>query len=237
MKQVKSNYSFRKIKAIFIKEIKDVFKNTKIVFLFLLFPVFTYFLAAFMQGNAGTNPLIFLMMHISMVPVMVMASLIAEEKDKNTLKVLILSNVRPMQFLVGIGSFVFIINVITSCLFLPLLHLNPIFIPKFLLVIMIGIFCSTLLGAIVGMVVKGGANIATATLPVSIVFAIVPLMGAAKSGFLSFIATLLYSGQLMNILFDITNNFTMIRIGIMIINALVFLTIFTLVYNNKKLSD
>ncbi len=239
MNKTKSkNNSFRKIKAIFIKEFKDAFKSNKIVFMFLLFPVFTYFLAFVMKGNAGSNPLIFLMMHISMVPVMVTAALIAEEKDKNTLKVLILSNVRPMQYLIGVGSFVFIINIITSCLFLPLLHLQLVFIPKFLIVISIGMLCSTILGAIVGMIVKGGANIAAATLPVSIVFAIFPLLASGSGNpFLAMVAELLYSGQLVTIIFDVANNFTFIRLLIMILNAVFFLIVFTLVYNNKKLSD
>ena len=57
--------SLRKIKAIFVKEIKDALRSNRIVFLFLLFPVFAYLITAMMKGNAGTNPLIFLTMHIS----------------------------------------------------------------------------------------------------------------------------------------------------------------------------
>ena len=112
--------SLRKIKAIFVKEIKDALRSNRIVFLFLLFPVFGYLITAMMKGDAGTNPLIFLTMHISMIPLMITAALIAEEKDKQTLRVLILSNVKPLQYLLGVGSFVFVLNIVTSCLFLPL---------------------------------------------------------------------------------------------------------------------
>lgn len=238
MKKAKSNNSFRKIKAIFKKEIKDAFKSNRIVFLFLLFPVFAYVISMAMKGNAGTNPLVFLMMHVSMIPLMVTAALIAEEKDKNTLRVLILSNIRPMQYLLGVGSFVFIINIITSSLFLPLLHLDPVYIPKFLLVIAIGILCSTILGAIVGVLVKSGANIAGATLPVSLIFAFIPLLATGSSNpIITSIASFLYSGELMIILFDIANNFTFSGVSIMLVNVVVLLTIFTFVYNQKKLSD
>ncbi|WP_290770888.1 ABC transporter permease [Anaerofustis sp.] len=237
-KSKSKNNSLRKIKAIFIKEIKDALRSNKIVFLFLLFPVFTYFLTFAMKGNVGTNPLIFLTMHISMIPLMVTAALIAEEKDKQTLRVLILSNVKPMQYLLGIGSFVFILNIITSCFFLPLLHLQLIFIPKFLLIISLGILCSTILGAIIGVIVKGGSNVAAASTPITILFALVPLLASGSgNGFLASIASWLYSGQLMTIIFDLANNFTFVRVSIMLTNLLILTTVFVFVYNQKKLSD
>jgi len=230
--------SFRKIKAIFIKEIKDALRSNKIVFLFLLFPVFTYLLAWFLKGNLGTNPLIFLTMHISMIPLMITAALIAEEKDKQTLRVLILSNVKPLQYLLGIGSFVFILNIVTSCLFLPVLNIPVRFLPQFLLVVMLGILCSTILGAIIGVIVKSGSNVAAASTPITILFALIPLMASGSgNGLLSTIAMGLFSGQLMSILFDVANNFTFIRVSIMMANVLVLATIFIFVYNQKKLSD
>lgn len=235
---LKKDYTFRKVKAIFIKELKDALRNNRIVFLFLLFPVFTYLLAAFLREGMGTNPLIFLMMHVSMIPIMVTAALIAEEKDKNTLRVLILSNIKPMQYLLGMGSFVFLINFITSCLFFPLLHMNIMDIPKFIVLIVIAIFCSTILGAIVGMVVKGGANIATATLPATIIFAALPILAVATGNeFMALIASGLYTGQFITIIFNISQYFTFFRILIMVINILVLLLVFTLVYNQRKLSD
>ena len=41
----------------------------------------------------------------------------------------------------------------------------------------------------------------------------------------------------MIILFDIANNFTFSGVSIMLVNVVVLLTIFTFVYNQKKLSD
>ncbi|EDS72060.1 ABC transporter permease [Anaerofustis stercorihominis] len=230
--------SLRKIKAIFVKEIKDALRSNRIVFLFLLFPVFGYLITAMMKGDAGTNPLIFLTMHISMIPLMITAALIAEEKDKQTLRVLILSNVKPLQYLLGVGSFVFVLNIVTSCLFLPLLNLQLVYIPQFLLVVMLGILCSTILGAIIGVIVKSGSNVAAASTPITILFALVPLIASGTgSGFLSTIAMGLYSGQLMTIIFDIANNFTFLRISIMMVNLVVLATVFVFVYNQKKLSD
>lgn len=49
----------------------------------------------------------FITMHIVMIPIINMANIIAEEKEKNTLRVLIMSNVKPMEYLIGIGLSVF----------------------------------------------------------------------------------------------------------------------------------
>lgn len=230
--------SFRKIKAIFIKEVKDSLRNNRVVFLFLLFPAFAYLVTFLLGKNLDTNPITFVEMHISMIPLMITASLIAEEKDKNTLKVLMLSNVKPVEFLFGVLSFVFILNVATTCLFIPLLSFKAVEFFNFLLVISLGIICSTILGAIIGIMAKSGSNVAATSTPITLLFALIPLLaqmmpGSAIAGF----ASILYSGQMISILTDLTGNFTFIRFGVMLLNFAVFMVIFLIIYGNKNLAE
>ena len=57
--------------------------------------------------------------------------------------------------------------------------------------------------------------------------------GSAIAGF----ASILYSGQMISILMDLTGNFTFIRFGIMLLNFLVFMVIFLIIYGNKNLAE
>lgn len=237
-KKQKSSISFRKIKAIFVKEIKDSLRNNRVIFLFLLFPAFAYLVTFLLGKKLDTDPITFVEMHISMIPLMITASLIAEEKDKNTLKVLMLSNVKPVEFLLGVLSFVFLLNVATTCLFIPLLKFKFVEFFNFLLVTSMGIICSTILGAIIGITAKSGSNVAATSTPITLVFALVPLLaqmmpGSAIAGF----ASMLYSGQMISILMDLTGNFTFIRFGIMMLNFVVFMVVFLIIYGNKNLAE
>ena len=237
-KRKNNGVSFRKVKAIFTKEIKDSLRNNRIVFLFLLFPAFAYLVTFLLGDNLDTDPITFVEMHISMIPLMITASLIAEEKDKNTLKVLMLSNVKPVEFLLGVLSFVFLLNVVTTCFFIPLMSFKIAEFIRFLLVISVGIICSTILGAIIGITARAGSNVAATSTPVTLLFALVPLLaqmmpGSAIAGF----ASILYSGQMISILMDLTGNFTFIRFGIMLLNFLVFMVIFLIIYGNKNLAE
>lgn len=52
---------------------------------------------------------LFSTMYIGMAPLTAMAAIISEEKEKNTLRVLMMANVKPWQYLAGTGSYVFLI--------------------------------------------------------------------------------------------------------------------------------
>ena len=237
-KNNKGSISFRKVKAIFVKEVKDSLKNNRIVFLFLLFPAFAYLITFLLGKKLDTDPITFVEMHISMIPLMITASLIAEEKDKHTLKVLMLSNVKPIEFLLGVLSFVFLLNVVTTCLFIPLLKFKMVELFNFLVVISLGIICSTILGAIIGITARTGSNVAATSTPITLLFALVPLLaqimpGSAIAGF----ASILYSGQMISIIMDLTGNFTFIRFGVMLLNLLAFMIVFIIIYGNKNLAE
>ena len=95
---------------IYKKQVKDTGKNMALLVQFVMFPM----MAAIMENAIHLEDMpehffvgMFAVMHVGMAPLTVTVSIISEEKEKNTLRMLLLANVRPLEYLCGIGSFVF----------------------------------------------------------------------------------------------------------------------------------
>ena len=99
----------KNIKAIFIKQIKDTLKNKIVLIQFIMFPLFTILMenAVIMQDMPEHFFVtLFAAMYIGMAPLTSMAAIISEEKEKNTLRVLLMSDVKPHEYLLGTGSYI-----------------------------------------------------------------------------------------------------------------------------------
>ncbi|MGM9974331.1 MAG: ABC transporter permease, partial [Clostridiaceae bacterium] len=112
--------SIRKISAIFIKQLKDTLKNKGVLVQFIMFP----FMAVIMESTIkienlpkGYFVLLFATMFIGMSPLISMAAIISEEKEKNTLPMLMMSNVKASEYLIGVGSYLYLICSVGTCVF------------------------------------------------------------------------------------------------------------------------
>ena len=94
---------------IFKKQLKDTFKNKTVLIQFLMFPVMTLIMENCV--NIPDMPELFFtklfaVMYMGMAPLTSVASIISEEKEKNTLRVLMMANVKPWEYLSGVGIYV-----------------------------------------------------------------------------------------------------------------------------------
>ena len=100
------------ISVIIKKQLKDTLKNKTVLIQFVMFPVLTLIFE-----NAINIPdmpelfftKLFSVMYMGMAPLVAVASIIAEEKEKNTLRVLTMANVKAWEYLAGIGIYVWTI--------------------------------------------------------------------------------------------------------------------------------
>jgi ABC-2 type transport system permease protein len=91
-----------RVKAIFKKQLKDTLKNKRVLIQFVIFPIFTFLIINSIPAEGNSNENIASLMAViftGMIPVSAMASIIAEEKEKNILRVLMMSNVKPLEYL------------------------------------------------------------------------------------------------------------------------------------------
>lgn len=108
-------FSMKRIQAIFIKDYKDLQRNGYVLFTALLPLFFAFWLKG--DGNPEASGLIF-NLALVMSGCFVQAALIAEEKEKNTLRGLLLSPASTMDILIGKSALSFIITalVLIGCI-------------------------------------------------------------------------------------------------------------------------
>lgn len=109
----------KRIKAIFIKEVQDIKTNTNVTIMFLIPILLTYLwenLMTTMPKGMGLS--LGLMFLVVMVGMYVPSMLVAEEKEKKTMNVLLFSPATPMEILIGKGLLTFISILIVSILLL-----------------------------------------------------------------------------------------------------------------------
>ncbi len=97
----------KNISAIFVRQIKDTLKNKSVLIQFLMFPVMTLIMENTVKID-GMAPHffaeLFAVMYIGMAPLTAISAIIGEEKEKNTLRVLLMANVKPHEYMLGVGS-------------------------------------------------------------------------------------------------------------------------------------
>ncbi len=101
----------KNIVTIFRKQLKETMRNKEVLIQFLMFPVLAVFMTKSIQIE-GMPPNFFVQlfstMYVGMAPLVSMEAILSEEKEKNTLRVLLMADVTPWQYLAGVGGYVFL---------------------------------------------------------------------------------------------------------------------------------
>ena len=93
---------------------------------------------------------LFATMYTGMAPLTSMAAIISEEQEKNTLRVLMMSNVRPHEYLLGIGSYVWLACLMGAFVICAAGSYKPWEKVTFMGIMAVGILVSLLIGAVIG---------------------------------------------------------------------------------------
>lgn len=232
--------SLNKIFAILKKQIKDTLKNKSILIQFVMFPILTIIIANSVTIDGMTDNFfvnLFAIMYIGMAPLVSVSSIISEEKECNTLRVLLMSNVKATEYLVGISFYVVILCILGALVIGLQGNFNNEELLKFMLVMFAGIIVSTLVGAAIGVCSKNQMGATSISVPFMMLFAFVPMLSLFNKT-IKKIAVVLYTQQISNIL----NNIDKIQISreslvIISVNALVALVVFSLIYKKRGLDN
>lgn len=188
----------RHVAAVFEKQWKDTFKNKTVLIQFLLFPV----MAIIMENAVQIDDMpehyfvkLFATMYIGMAPLTCMAGIISEEKEKNTLRVLLMSNVKPTEYLVGIGGYVWLLCMCGALVMAAAGGFTGKALEAFLLVLAVGILTSLLIGAAIGTWSKNQMMATSVTVPVMMIFAFLPMLSMFNET-ISRVAKYTYSQQI-----------------------------------------
>ena len=224
------------IGVIIKKQIKDTLKNKTVLIQFVMFPVLTLIFE-----NAINIPdmpelfftKLFSVMYMGMAPLVSVASIIAEEKEKNTLRVLTMANVKAWEYLAGIGIYVWTICMAGAGVMATTLSSGDI--PFYLGVMAAGFIISIAIGACIGIIASNQMAATSLSLPVMLIFSFMPML-AMFNDKIEKIAGIFYTQQIRELLgnmtFDGIKTETMLVVAV---NALLALSLFFAAFKRKGL--
>jgi len=228
----------RNMSAVFLKQMKETLKNKTILIQFLMFPVMTIILENAIKMEDMPEHYfakMFAVMFVGMAPLSSLSAIISEEKEKDTLRALMMSNVKAYEYLLGVGVYVWIMCMIGALIFAMCAEYSGMEFLVFILIMAVGILVSGLFGAVIGIFSKNQMTATSVTVPVMMVFSFLPMLAMFNETFEK-IAIVTYSQQ-MTILINGIGSESVKTESIMIIavNFVIAAILFITAYKQKGL--
>lgn len=228
----------KNIKAVFMKQMLDTVKNKTVFIQFLMFPV----MALIMENAVKLEDMpehffvkLFAVMFVGMAPLTCMSAIIAEEKEKNTLRALMMSNVKPWQYIISVGTYIFIMCMVGTAVFAVLVEYNGAELARFILSMLLGIILSEIIGAVIGIFSRNQMTATSLTIPVMMVFSFVPMLSMFNESIKKF-ASIIYSQQISDLINGIgISEVSANNIIVIAINFIIGIVLFAMAYKKKGL--
>ena len=238
-------HSIHRLKALTKKEFKDFFKNMNVSLMCIL-PIILVLLFVNMQKTNQSQDYdqfqvlnLGLSINLVFVSTFAISMLIAEEKEKNTLRTLMLSSVRPLEFLIGKAIVILTFSILSNAVIYMIVGLETVYLISYLLWTILVTFIMMLIGGILGLVAKSQMSTSILGLPVIFGFMIIPLFSQVNESFES-LSKLLPNYNLNIILIQVINGqgYQNILASLTPIIIWTILALFGFVYTyNKKRID
>lgn len=228
----------KNIKAVMIRLLLDTVRNKPILIQFIMFPAM-----ALIMENAISVPdmpehfftRLFAVMYVGMAPLTCMSSVISEEKEKNTLRALMMTGVRPGQYLVSVGGYVLLMCMAGTAVFAALGEYRGEELAGFVFVMICGIILSEIMGAVIGIYCRGQMSATSLTVPVMIVFSFVPMLSAFNESVRK-VGGILYSQQVSEIINGIgSSEIKPGSIGVIAVNLIAGVLLLAAAYRKRGL--
>lgn len=226
------------IRTILEKQLKDTLKNKEVLIQFVMFPLMAIIMTygVKMEGlpdNFFVN--MFSAMFVGMAPLVSMAAIIAEEKEKNTLRVLMLSGVKPWQYLSAVGGYIWLLCMLGAGVLCITGRYSGKEAAFFMGTMAVGILVSAILGAAIGVFSKNQMAATSITVPVMMVFSFLPMLSMFNET-IAKVAKFTYTEQINRLIGQIGDQ-SITKENVLVIagNALIALLLFVLAYRKRGL--
>ena len=228
----------RNIDAVFLKQLKETLRNKTILIQFLMFPVMAFIMEnAVKIENMPENFFVklFAVMFVGMAPLTCMSAIISEEKEKNTLRALMMSNVRPVEYLIGTGFYVWLMCMAGAGAFAVCGGYNGMKFCQFMLIMSTGILLSELVGAIIGVSCKNQMSATSVTVPVMMIFSFLPMLSMFNKS-VEKAAEISYTQQLNKLINGLgSTEIQTESIVVIVVNFVVMAVLFAVAFKKKGL--
>ncbi|MBB6637454.1 ABC transporter permease [Cohnella thailandensis] len=171
-------FSLRRLRAIAIKEWKDAIRNPQIL-LTAAMPIAFSFLFDRKEASDPAVVAFPLLLAVSITGAFVQANMVAEEKEKNTLRMLMLSPASPAEVLLGKSvatSALALLVMIGSLAVTSVPDANPIGLTALILLLLIAFLA---FGTTIGLLSRTVTDISIVGLPLLLVVIMGPMLGTS----------------------------------------------------------
>lgn len=224
------------MKAILWKALKDMVKNKAVLIQFLMFPCMTVIMEYSvkiegMPAHFFAN--MFASMYMGMAPLTCMASIVAEEKEKNTLRVLQMSDVRALEYLLSNAIYIVAVCMLGSVVIGLAGGYAGLELGIFCLLLFLGHCISTSVGAAIGVMSKNQMMATSITVPVMMIFSFLPMLSMFNE-IIAKVAKYTFTGQiylLINNIFDL--HVSIEAVAILAVNMVLAFGIFAVIYRKN----
>ena len=228
----------KNIDAVFLKQLKETFRNKAILIHFIMFPVMVIVMENAMKLENMPEHFfvkLFAIMFVGMAPLICMSSIISEEKENNTLRTLMMSNVKPYEYLIGVGLYVWLMCMAGAAVFAVCGGYEGMDFCVFMLIMSVGILLSELTGAVIGVFSKNQMSATSVSVPVTMIFSFLPMLSMFNES-IEKLARLTYSQQMSILINGIgTVNIKAESTLVIAVNFLIMALLFAVVFRKKGL--
>ncbi|MEK5238844.1 ABC transporter permease [Paenibacillus sp. FSL L8-0470] len=232
--------SLKRVRAIFVKDYKEFSRNYALSIM-LIFPIILALL--FRKAGAslpGASGFLFNTSFV-LLTCFAQACLIAEEKERNTLRSLMMTPATSLDVLTGKSSLVFVMSVVVLAISTLLFGYEPANIWAFVAVIILSIILYTAAGTICGLFSKTLLEASLSILPVAFIFMGAPWGAVLEKDYPVFqVLDYMPSSQLVHFLGISNTGFTtgdILKPLLIILVWTVVLTIVSVVLYQRRLKD
>jgi ABC-2 type transporter. len=187
--------------ALLIKQCKDSLRNLPSLMILIIYPAVAFIMITAMKGEENMDGFfvpMFAAMHCSFAPLVISSNILSEEKEKGTLRSLLMAGVTRVKYLISLSVFVLVSVLLTGSAFLLMKDFGLRDAGEFAAAMLLGSVVSTLIGLCIGIYAKNVTAANGMAVPVGLVFALLPMLGQFN-GTLAKVSDCTYSGRLRTV--------------------------------------
>ena len=236
----------RVMSAIFTKQLNDVLKNPTVTMIFILLPLMAFLMGNFMELEDGVSAFAgiatFAAMGVATMPLTAMTSSISEDIETRSLRFLVMAGVKPVQYLLGISSFILLVSFLSMLAFGLIGDLSGRDLLLFLGASIAGLLPATALGALLGILSKNVQQGMTFGSVFGLTLGMIPMFAMMNENIMN-VTNFLFSQQASNIFMYIAwgpptyMDWSLTRAFVIIgVNFVIFATLFFIIYKKKGMN-
>ena len=232
----------RRIKAIFKKQMLNTSQNIGILIQFSIYPILMLAIVLFFNqlSDAGKIRTVISLstVFVGLTPMLIISTTIREDRATGTLRMIIMSTVKPIEYFIGVNAWILLLSAINALIFGIMGGFSGLKLMVFVGGLLLAVSVTLMLGSVFSIAIRGSSHLVIGFISIiSIMNGLLPFFSAGNQSFLN-IVKYWYTQQvnyIMAELYDDIGENLYYRFIIIGTHLLIFSILFAILYRKNKL--